>query len=369
MEGFQRRGWPVARRLLAIGCLPLAAALFTGCASAPPPQPVAPPVFPAAPDEARFIYERTLRTSEDVALLKGVDKFKRLATGAPEEIRGLVKPFGVAARGGRVYVTDTVQRAVCVFDTVQGRYFEFGREDATKLQQPLGIDISPSGEVYVVDGSAKTVLVFTPEGKHLRSFGDRESLRDPTGIALSPDGKWVYVVDTAGVESQSHRVQVFDAVSGGPIRTLGKRGEAEGEFNFPILASTAPDGTLYVVDKGNFRVQAFSPEGKFLFQFGTLGRYPGQFASPKGVATDASGNIYVSDTAFGNVQIFNAKGELLMFIGSRGQSGAPAKFMLPAGVDVDEQGRVYMVDQFFRKVDVFRPAALAGLASQTKTSN
>lgn len=339
----------------------LIAVLLAGCASAPPPAPFVPPVFPPAPDEPRFIYERTLRTSEDVERLQGVDKFKRLATGAPEEMRGLVKPFGVAARGGRVYVSDTVQRVVCVFDFAQGRYYEFGKEESPKLLQPLGIDISPTGEIYVVDGSAKMVQVFTPQGKHVRSFGDRDTLRDPTGIAISPDGGLVYVVDTAGVESQDHRVQVFDTASGALVRTIGKRGEAVGEFNFPILASTSPDGTLYVVDKGNFRIQAFSPEGKFLFQFGTLGRYPGQFASPKGVATDVSGNVYVSDTAFGNVQVFNAKGELLMYMGSRGQSGAPAKFMLPAGVDVDEDGRVYMVDQFFRKVDVFRPAALPAI--------
>jgi hypothetical protein len=110
-----------------------------------------------------------------------------------------------------------------------------------------------------------------------------------------------------------------------------------------------------VVDGGNFRVEAFDPNGQFLFSFGEVGRFPGQFARPKGIATDATGNIYVVDAAFGNVQIFNNKGQVLMFIGNRDRAGKPGKFFLPAGVAVGEDGRVYMVDQYFRKIDIFKP--------------
>ena len=121
----------------------------------------------------------------------------------------------------------------------------------------------------------------------------------------------------------------------------------------------APNGDLYVVDGGNFRVQVFRPDGSFAGQMGSIGNRTGQFSRPKGIDTDADGNVYVADSAFGNFQIFNASGQLLMFIGNRGTDGGPGMFMLPSGLAVDEDGRVYMVDQYFSKVDVFRPATLA----------
>jgi DNA-binding beta-propeller fold protein YncE len=139
------------------------------------------------------------------------------------------------------------------------------------------------------------------------------------------------------------------------LQTIGKRGKELGDFNLPLQAATGPDGTVYVVDGGNFRVQSFYPDGTFKEQFGGIGTRSGQFSRPKGIATGPDGNIYVVDTGFANFQIFNVKGELLTYVGQKGRQGVPGEFLLPAGIDVDEDGRVYLVDQFFRKVDVFRP--------------
>jgi sugar lactone lactonase YvrE len=201
-------------------------------------------------------------------------------------------------------------------------------------------------------------MIYDAEGQFLRTIGDDETLIRPSDVAVSPDGARVYVVDVGGVDSDQHRVQVFDAASGGLLKTIGTRGSEQGQFNLPVQATVSTDGTLYVVDKGNFRVQAFRPDGDFAFAFGTAGRFPGQFFSPKGIATDNDGNVYVIDTAFGNFQIFNSAGELLLIIGDRGESGAPANYLLPAGIDVDTDGRIYVVDQFFRKIDIFRPVGL-----------
>jgi len=113
------------------------------------------------------------------------------------------------------------------------------------------------------------------------------------------------------------------------------------------------------VDGGNFRVQKFTADGKFISAFGSIGRQLGEFSRPKEAAVDKDGNVYVIDAAFGNFQIFNPQGQLLLAIGGRSNSDGPAKFALPSSIAVDDDGRVYVVDQYFRKVDVFRPAALA----------
>ncbi len=330
--------------------------ILSGCSSTPPKQTFEHfPVYPAPPDKPRFIYERTLQTNEDVEKLSALDRFKIMATGRSPQVRGLVKPYGVAVYKGRVYVTDTAQDAVLLFDIPGGHFRQFGQDDPGKLGKPIGITVSKQGEVFVADVTARRVLVYDLDGHYLRTLGSDKLLRRPVGVAISPDGTRLYVVDVGGISNNDHRVQVFDLKTGKLLQTIGTRGEGDGQFNLPLQAATAPDGTLYVVDGGNFRVEAFDPNGKFLFTFGKVGRFPGDFARPKGIATDKDGNIYVVDTAFGNVQIFNKEGKVLMFIGDRDRAGKPGKFFLPAGVAVGEDGRVYMVDQYFRKVEVFKP--------------
>ncbi|MDR2877950.1 MAG: hypothetical protein LBV36_07935 [Chromatiales bacterium] len=333
--------------------------LLASCASTPPAEPeFVPPVYPPPPAEPRFVYERTLLYNEDVEGYTRKQRFVEFATGASHKLKGLVKPFDVAARQGRVYVSDSVQRLVAVFDIAAGRYFEIGNEGEARLIKPLGIAIARDGALYVADVTAQRVMAYDADGVFLRSIGNKEILMRPSDVAISPDGTRLYVVDTGGVESETHVVQMFDAHSGEHLRTIGQRGNNDGEFNLPLQATVADDGTLYVVDSGNFRVQAFEADGSFRSTFGVVGRFPGQFARPKGIATDHEGNIYVVDTAFGNFQIFTPAGELLLFVGERGHAGFPGKYMLPAGITVDEDGRIYVVDQFFRKVDIYRPVTL-----------
>lgn len=332
----------------------LGVALLAGCASAPDKEFVA-PVFPMPPEQPRFIYERTLISSADVEELTSEDKFKMFATGVKKNARGLTKPFGVAVHRGRVYVTDTIQNAVVMFDIPGNKFKTFGTDGIGMLSKPLGIDVAGNGEVYVVDSRGKRIVVFSPEGSYLRAIGGKEYFVRPSGVAVNREGSRLYVVDTGGVSSNKHRVQVFDALTGEFISTIGKRGSKPGDFNLPLLASTDDQGNLYVMDSGNFRVQRFTPDGEFQKTFGKVGRNLGNFARPKGIDVDRDGNIYVVDTSFGNFQIFNNEGQLLMFIGSRTERNEPAKYILPADIEVDEDGRIYVVEQFSRRIDVFRP--------------
>lgn len=315
-------------------------------------------VYPPPPEEPKFVFERTITNSFDVKDITSSDRLRQFATGTMGSAEGMNKPYGVAVYKGRIFVTDTVKRGIMMFD-VPGKEFKMiGSEGPGALRKPIGIDISKDGEIYTADNTAKRVVVFDQEGNFLRAFGDRQSLNRPSGVAVSPDGTKAYVVDTGGVDTQDHHLVIFDAHSGELLKTIGNRGKDEGDFNLPLQVSTAPDGTVYVTDSGNFRVEAFNADGSFKMAFGKVGRKVGNFARPKGIANDSEGNIYVVDAAFGNFQIFNDKAELLMFVGDRGEQSMPGRYMLPAGIDVDEDGRVYMVDQFFHKLDIYRPAKM-----------
>jgi DNA-binding beta-propeller fold protein YncE len=323
-----------------------------------PAKPVA-LVFPGPPDAPRFVYEWTLYSSADVVREDRDNRFRRMITGEGRSGTGLAKPYAVAVHQGRIFLSDSVERFVKVFDVPQGRYFQIGAEGAGRLAKPLGIDVDRSGVLYVADASLRAVMVYDRDGKFLRKIGGEKTFDRISSVTVDPGGERVYAVDIGGVNSENHRVRVFEAASGTHLFDIGRRGKGPGEFNLPRDLAVGRDGHLYVVDSGNFRVQVFDAAGRYLHAFGNIGKQLGNFARPKEVATDREGNVYVVDTAFGNFQLFTPEGDLLMFIGERAEQDGPARYMLPSGVYVDEDGRVYVVDQWFRKVDVFRPASLA----------
>lgn len=351
------------------GCaaLGLALALFVaGCAQAPQSQVAKPleiPVFPPPPEAPRIIWERTLHSSADVVPDEKEASLRRLVTGEVRTGEGMAKPYGVAVRNGKVYVGDTVGRVVVMFDLNAKKHSRIGAEDPGGLRMPFGMDVDSKGQLFVLDGTLKRVHVYDANGKFLRMLGQNMKWSRPAGLALDEARKRIYIVDAGGVDSDDHRVRALDIDSGKLLFEIGKRGDAPGDFNLPRDAVVGADGLLYVVDGGNFRVQVFDADGKFVKTFGAIGRQSGQFSRPKEIAADAQGNIYVADSAFGNFQIFDRDGTLLLDVGSRSNSDAPAKFMLPSGIAVDTDGRIYVVDQFFRKVDVFRPAQLPATAA------
>jgi DNA-binding beta-propeller fold protein YncE len=352
---------------LACAAMGMAALLFAaGCAQAPPKQAGKPfeiPTFPPPPQEARIIWERTVHSSADVVADDKDGGLRRLVTGEMRTGEGMEKPYGVAVCNGRVYVGDTVARNVVMFDLNAKRFTRIGVDDPGSLRMPFGMDIDTQGNLYVLDGTLKRVHVYDANGKFLRAMGQDMKWSRPAGLALDEPRKRLYIVDAGGVNSDDHRVRALDVNTGKLLFEIGKRGEGVGEFNLPRDAVVGADGLLYVVDSGNFRIQAFDSEGKFVKTFGAIGRQSGQFSRPKEIAADTEGNIYVVDSAFGNFQIFSRDGVMLLDVGGRSNTDAPAKFMLPSGIAVDLDGRIYMVDQFFRKVEVFRPAQLPATAA------
>ena len=339
--------WAVLSAILG-GCTPLA------------PQPGVEQTelyFPAPPDTARFVFERTVQRGTDLAS-SDEGGLRRAFTGETGADIALAKPFDVTVCRGTVYISDTVSRSVVVFDTTKPRVFEIGRDEPGMLRKPLGLATDDECNLYVADGTTRTVLIYDRDGQFVKALGGQTWFERLSHVSVDPGGTRIYAVDTGGVGSEAHWIRVFDIQTNEHLYDIGARGSEAGQFNLPRDITMGPDGSLYVVDGGNFRVQVFNPDGEFVREIGSLGRLYGQFARPKGVAVDMDGNVYVSDSAHGNFQIFDAQGELLLFVGSRSETLDRAVYMLPAGIDVDEDGRVYMVDQYFRKLDIFRPASL-----------
>jgi DNA-binding beta-propeller fold protein YncE len=222
------------------------------------------------------------------------------------------------------------------------------------------------------------VLKFSRKGDFLLQIGkagapggsdSTTALNRPAGVDVDPSGAEVYVADGFG----NRRVVVFDAATGVYKRHWGGSGEkpddtpqppydpaaaAGAQFRSVTCAKVAKDGTVYVCDRGNDRIQAFDKSGKlvkqgvvskatrgtgsvwdialsrdpqqrFLFvadghdqkvfivrrdtletvgSFGDGGRYPGRFYGVGSVAVDSKGNVYTGETLEGKrVQKFMPK--------------------------------------------------------------
>ncbi|MEE8639814.1 MAG: 6-bladed beta-propeller [bacterium] len=122
----------------------------------------------------------------------------------------------------------------------------------------------------------------------------------------------------------------------------GKSGGGEGEFNHPYALDVAADGTVYVADLLDCRLQYFTPAGSFLGKWGTKGKGPGRFADPIGIAVGPDGKVYVADRSNHRVQYFTPNGS---FVGEWGGEGSGlGQFDVPVDVAVSREGRVYVAD-------------------------
>ena len=323
-------------RFVALLLLALFAA--AGCAT-PKPKEIPEIYWPNPPIQPRYAFIDYFKNSQE---LKGQQSAAEgILGGGGEKI--FEKPYGIAAApdGSRVYVSD--YGLIHLFDLDKKEVRKIDR----KVSWPFGLDVTHDGLLYVTDMEQRKVLVFDPEGNLVRSFGSSKVFDRPSGVAVDEERQRVYVAD-----ARKHAILVFDT-TGKKIAEYAKGpGAEEGQLYMPSNLALGSDGTIYVSDGGNFRVQVFSPEGEFLRTWGEIGDTPGTFARPKGIALDSEDHVYVIDAAFNNIQIFRKDGQLLLWLGQASEK--PGGFLLPSTLSIDDQDRIYVIQQEDPVVQVFQ---------------
>ncbi len=235
------------------------------------------------------------------------------------------------------------------------RYFLY-RETLNPLGSEDGIfyvarDLSPGPAAAAPPTSQPPGLTV------LATFGRAGSnpgqFNGPRGIAVGPDGS-VYVAD-----SLNHRVQKFDA-AGRFVAQVGGQGTGPGQFQEPWGVAVGPDGSVYVADTWNHRVQKFDPNLRFIAAWGgfaTAGpdpqAAPGRFYGPRDIAVDGSGRIFVTDTGNKRIQVFDPEGQFLFAFGGAG--AGPGQLNEPVGLKFDGAGRLWVADTWNRRLQAFDP--------------
>ncbi len=185
-------------------------------------------------------------------------------------------------------------------------------------------------------------------GSGLRGVQPGE-FNEPKDLAIGPDGS-IYVADTF-----NHRIQKLDA-EGNVLKVWGSEGEVPGQFKEPWGIAVDPDGFVYVADTWNHRVQQFDLDGKLVSVIGPdrvrIGTMPGEFYGPRDIAVDSGGNIYVTDTGNHRVQVFGIHGELIAWFGGKGDGDG--FFHEPVGIAIDTDGNLLVADTWNHRVQKLR---------------
>ena len=163
-------------------------------------------------------------------------------------------------------------------------------------------------------------------------------LRQPRGVACDRQGS-VYVADFGNC-----RIQEFGPDLE-PRAAWGHRGTGPGEFQDPCGVAFGPDGLLYVADTWNARVQAFDGTGALVREWSA------DLYGARGIAVDATGAVFVADTGNARICRFSADGHLEKQWGGRGSQ--PGKLAGPVGVAVDGGGNVLVCDNGNSRLQVF----------------
>jgi DNA-binding beta-propeller fold protein YncE len=209
-------------------------------------------------------------------------------------------PRGVAVDGaGNVYVTDTNHSRIEVFDasgTFLRQWGGFGTTNG-RFGHPWGIALGPDGNLYVADTDNARVQVFATDGTYLRQW--HGSMLEPACLTVDASGSVCVADPAAGANA------VWVTSPTGAL--ISRWGWNPGSTGLSVPTGVALDhlGHGYVVDMGEHVVKVFTLTGAYLFSFGSFGQGDGQFDTPAAVTVDADGTVYVADLLNNRIEVFS----------------------------------------------------------------
>ncbi|MBU0580376.1 MAG: hypothetical protein KKA19_04285 [Candidatus Margulisbacteria bacterium] len=121
----------------------------------------------------------------------------------------------------------------------------------------------------------------------------------------------------------------------------GEKGDREGQFENPLKIAIDKNNNIYVVDRDNCRIQKFDSDGNFITTWGSKGRtkkngpeLAGLFLLPIGICSDGSNNIYVVDRGNSRIQKFDSDGNFK----------AAWEDIASFAISADEKNNIYVDD-------------------------
>jgi sugar lactone lactonase YvrE len=233
--------------------------------------------------------------------------------------------------------------------------YGYGPAASQQFLRPLDAAVSPDGTIWGSDKQRDRVLGFnsnaSPASVIQRPAVGKEAnprLWQPGGVAVGDDGS-LYVVD-----SRNEKVQVYT-----------KDNRFLREWSVPLPSEVAVrNGRVVVTSIPG--VSVFTTDGKLLSVWGKRGNGAEEFDTPNGVAIAGDDTVYISDSLNARVKAYRPDGTLKWVwpkerteatsTGIRPSAGA-AQLQIPMGLTLDGRGRIVLADAFSFELVVLQPSA------------
>jgi sugar lactone lactonase YvrE len=225
----------------------------------------------------------------------------RVGAGAPP---GSELAFMAVEPSGNLIVSDSKRHTIMRFDATGHLLSEWGpRFGETQLSEPAGVAVGGES-FYVVDRGTPRIFRLDSTGQ-LQGMFSLESLGTYGLNGLSVDASgYLYAADTG-----RNRILVLSP-TGQLIKQVGRSGSDLGGFTQPMMLAFAPDGSFFVADWENNRIERWDTN------FEATNAWPTGFHA-YGVAVDLTGRVFVPDADHRRVAVYTPQGAPL------GEIGAP----------------------------------------------
>lgn len=144
------------------------------------------------------------------------------------------------------------------------------------------VKVDAEDNIWVTDKGSDMVIKFNPEGRVAMVFGRKQEasdegtgpLKDPQPPLPPQDGMFRQVTDVAWDAAGNayisdgyinSRIAKVDK-NGNWLNSWGEHGDKPGQFDTPHSIAVDAQGSIYVADRGNHRIQVFDGNAKFLRQ-------------------------------------------------------------------------------------------------------
>lgn len=262
-------------------------------------------------------------------------------------------------KDGNIYIADAFKHRIVVVDS-DGRFVtKFGEygEGPTQIQFPSAVAVAPDGRVYVLCASQNKIVIY-------RDYKPYWVVSVEKPLAAKVKNNRLYITTARGV--------MIGDLDGRLISNFSGRGPAKGLVDMPNGIDVDDKGNIFVADSMNYRVQAFSKDGKSLW---TAGNPPKDkknairstertYGLPTGMAVDENGILYFMDAFNGEIVIMDGeKGKEIKHIGVWGHDDG--QFYYPGGISYAGNRTFVIADKFNDRVQVVTiPSPVAGPMAQ-----
>lgn len=210
---------------------------------------------------------------------------------------------------GRLVVADSGNHRV-LFLSPAGEQLLVVTEAAGKAIKAPGCAYqAPDSTIFICDTGNDRLILLNTEGGELAVWPPADSgvtmFEGPSDVAANGSGD-IYVTDGPGTDFDSGNRVIHMNDKGQVKKENGKTGEAPGNFDKPSGIAVAENGSVFVADQGNSRIQVFAPTiGEPISVFGVEGSEIGQLKGVSDIAIDGAGKILVADNGNQRIQAFD----------------------------------------------------------------